>query len=476
MSRNINVDIAVIGAGSGGLSIAAGAVQMGASVLLVEKGKMGGDCLNYGCVPSKALLAAGHTAHEARNGEKFGVLNDEPRIDFAKVHEHVHKVIAAIEPNDSVERFEGLGVKVIQAAAKFISPDEIQAGEFRIIAKRFVVATGSTATVPPIPGIDAVDVLTNETIFDLTERPEHLIIVGGGPIGMEMAQAHRRLGSKVTVLEMFEVLAKDDREAADIVRQQLIAEGVDIHEKVKIERVERDEQGVALVITDSGNNESRIMGTHLLVAAGRKANVDELNLQAANVEYTPKGINVDARLRSSNKRVYAVGDVAGSYQFTHVAGYHAGIAIRNILFKLPAKVKYHAMPWVTFTDPEIAHVGMDEKSAREKQGDAIRVTKWPYHENDRAQAEQATQGFVKVVTGRRGRILGATIVGKNAGELVHSWVLAIDQGLKIGAMANIIAPYPTLGEVNKRVAGSYYTDTLFSERTRKIVRFLMQFS
>ncbi len=475
MSRDINVDIAVIGAGSGGLSVAAGAVQMGASVLLVEKGKMGGDCLNYGCVPSKALLAAGHAAHEARIGEQFGVYNDEPKIDFAKVHQHVHNVIAAIEPNDSVERFEGLGVKVIQAAARFVSPHEIQAGEFRIKAKRFVVATGSSATVPPIPGIEDVRVFTNETIFDLTERPDHLIIIGGGPIGMEMAQAHRRLGSIVTVLEMFEVLAKDDREAADIVRQQLITEGVDIREKIKISKVESAGDGVTVTISENGNV-SLIAGTHLLVAAGRKANVDDLDLAAANVEYSPKGIDVDARLRSTNKRVYAAGDVAGGFQFTHIAGYHAGIVIRNILFKLPAKVKYHAVPWVTFTDPELAHVGQDETSAREKEGDSVKVTKWPYNENDRAQAEQATQGFVKVITGRRGRIRGATIVGKNAGELIQPWVLAIDRGLKIGAMAGIIAPYPTLGEVNKRVAGSYYTDSLFSERTRRIVRFLMKFS
>ena len=475
MPRDTNVDIAVIGAGSGGLSVAAGAVQMGASVLLVEKGKMGGDCLNYGCVPSKALLAAGHAAHEARSGGKFGVFNEEPKIDFTKVHEHVHNVIAAIEPNDSVERFEGLGVKVIQAAAQFVSPNEIQAGEFRIKAKRFVVATGSSATVPPIPGIEEVTVFTNETIFDLTEQPEHLVIIGGGPIGMELAQAHRRLGCKVTVLEMFEVLAKDDREAADIVRQQLIQEGVGIRENIKIERIESDTHGVGVFIID-GENESHISGTHLLVAAGRKANVEELNLTAANVEHSPKGIKVDARLRSTNQRVYAVGDVAGSYQFTHIASYHAGIVIRNILFKLPAKVKYHAVPWVTFTDPEIAHVGADEKSAREKEGDSVKVTKWPYQENDRAQAEQATQGFVKVITGRRGRIRGTTIVGKNAGELIQPWVLAIDRGLKIGAMAGIIAPYPTLGEVNKRVAGSYYTDSLFSERTRRIVRFLMNFS
>lgn len=472
MNTTIKADLAVIGAGSGGLSITAGAAQMGADVVLVEKGEMGGDCLNYGCVPSKSLLAASHAAQTIRSSDRFGVNGHEPEIRFHEVHGHVHDVIASIAPHDSVERFESLGVRVIRAAARFTSPREIKAGGFRVQAKRFVIATGSRAAVPPIPGLADVAIMTNESIFDLDERPEHLVIVGGGPIGIEMAQAHRRLGSKVTVLEGLEILSKDDRDAVAVIRKRIIEEGVDLRERVTIRNVERAGNAIATVIGAADEDPVRIVGTHLLVATGRQPNVADLDLEAAGVRHSRRGIDVDARLRTSNKRIFAIGDVLGEYQFTHVAGYHAGVVIRNALFKLPAKVKYHAVPWVTYSDPELAHVGLGENDARERDGDAVRVLQWSFEDNDRARAERATEGFIKVNVGRRGRILGATIVGRNAGELILPWVLAIDRGLKIGAMANIIAPYPTMGEVSKRVAGSYYTDALFGPRTRRVVRFL----
>jgi pyruvate/2-oxoglutarate dehydrogenase complex dihydrolipoamide dehydrogenase (E3) component len=466
----------VIGAGSGGLSVAAGAVQMGADVVLIEKGKMGGDCLNYGCVPSKSLLAAGHAAQNIRESGRYGVNGHAPDIDFATVNAHVHGVIDAIAPNDSIARFEGLGVHVIQSAARFISPSELEAGTIRIQAKRFVIATGSSPVLPPVPGIDQVTAYTNETIFELSEVPAHLIIIGGGPIGLEMAQAHSRLGSRVTVLEGLTILSKDDPDAVDVVRRQLLGEGVVLHENTKVTAVAPAGNGVDVSI-DSGDDGPRLIsGSHLLVAAGRWANVGELNLEAAGVTYSAKGIDVDARLRTTNKHIFAIGDVAGSYQFTHIAGYHAGIVIRNALFRLPAKVDYKALPWVTYSDPELAQVGMLEKTARERYGDeVVKVLRWPFAENDRAQTERTTDGFIKVVTGRRGKVLGATIVGKHAGELLLPWVLSISQGLKISAMASLIAPYPTLGEVSKRVAGSYYTDSLFSARTRAIVRFLLRF-
>jgi len=474
LSLKIKADVAVVGAGSGGLSVAAGAAQMGAKVVLVEKHKMGGDCLNTGCVPSKALLAAGHAAETVRSSGVFGVNGHEPDVDFAKVHEHVHGVIAGIAPNDSVERFESLGVRVIRGAARFESRNQLKAAGYQIDAKRIVIATGSSAALPPIPGLDEVGVLTNETIFDLDTRPEHLIIIGGGPIGAEMAQAHRRLGSRVTLLETFSFLAKDDREASAVVRRRLVEEGADIREGVRIARVEPRGNGVAVVLDDGNEQELTVEGTHLLVAAGRKPNVDGLDLDAAGVTYTRKGIDVDARLRTSNKRIFAIGDVAGGYQFTHMAAYHAGIVIRNALFRIPAKVRYQAVPWVTYTVPELAHVGMNEQQARDVEGEVVRVLSWPFEDNDRARAEQATEGFIKVVVGRKGRIRGASIVGKSAGELILPWVLAIDRGLKIGAMASIIAPYPTLGEVSKRVAGSYFTETLFGPKTRKLVRFLQR--
>lgn len=471
-SQTISTDICVVGAGSGGLSVAAGAVQMGARVVLVEKGKMGGDCLNTGCVPSKAMLAAGHAAQTMREANQFGIGAVVPEVDWAAVQQHVQGVIAAIAPNDSVARFEGLGVQVIQAAASFVDQHTVQAGNTTIKAKFVVLATGSSPFIPPIPGLSEVPYFTNENIFNHQQPIEHLVVIGGGPIGLEMAQAFRRLGAEVSVLEVSRLMAKDDPELAKIVVENLHAEGINIAEGVSNLRLEKSEHGV-VVVYEKDEQTHRISGSHLLVATGRKANVNGLNLEAAGVEYSPRGIVVDQRLRSSNKHVFAIGDVAGPYQFTHMAAYQAGIIIRNILFKLPAKVDYSAVPWVTYTDPELANVGLSEADAI-AQGKDVRVLRWSFAENDRAQAERRTQGLVKVVVSKKGVILGAGIVGLHAGELVQPWILAVSQKMKIGAMASIIAPYPTLAEVNKRVAGSFYTEKLFSARTKKIVRFLLR--
>ena len=473
MAKALKVDICVIGAGSGGLSVAAGASQMGASTALIERGKMGGDCLNYGCVPSKALLAAGHAAQAVRGGGRFGVRAAAPAIDSGGVYGHVRGTIAAIAPNDSVERFEGLGVTVIQSSARFTGPREIAADGYRITARRIVIATGSSPAVPPVAGLGDVPYLTNETIFDLGQVPAHLIVIGGGPVGIEMAQAHRHLGARVTVVEMFSILASDDPELVDVVRARLAGEGIDLREGVTVARVEKAGNGVAVVIAGNGA-EDRVQGSHVLIAAGRRPNVGGLDLEKAGIAYSPAGIQVDARLRTTNRRVFAIGDVAGGYQFTHMAGYHAGIVLRNALFRLPAKVDTHAVPWVTYTAPELAQVGLTEDRARKQAGD-IRVLRWPFAENDRARAERETDGLVKVITTPRGRILGAGIVGAHAGELIHAWVLAIGQKIKIGAVAGMIAPYPTLGEANKRAAGSFYTPALFGERTKRIVRFLSHF-
>lgn len=472
MSEVRNVDICVIGAGSGGLSVAAGAVQMGASVALFERGKMGGDCLNYGCVPSKALLAAGHAAAHYGHTSQFGVAGGSADVDFAAVNDHVHGVIAGIAPHDSVERFEDLGVEVYQEGARFAGPREV-IGEngTKVRARRFVIAIGSSPAVPPIPGLDAVDYLTNETVFNLRERPEHLIVVGGGPIGLEMSQAHRQLGAKVTVLEAMQIMGPDDRDLVAVVRARLEGEGIAIHEGAKVVSVAAADGGVTVSCEHDGKSFA-VTGSHILVAAGRAPNLSSLNLDEAGIVHDKRGIEVDARLRTTNKRVFAVGDVAGKYQFTHIAGYHAGVVIRNILFRLPAKLNYDAVPWVTYTDPELANVGMTEKDAREAYGDDVRVLTAEFAENDRARTERRTDGFVKAVVGRKGRILGAGIVGPHAGEIIQPWILAISQKMKIGAMAQMIAPYPTLGEINKRAAGTYYTPSLFSDRTRKIVRLL----
>jgi pyruvate/2-oxoglutarate dehydrogenase complex dihydrolipoamide dehydrogenase (E3) component len=473
MTKALDVDICVIGAGAGGLSVAAGAVQMGASVVLVEKGKMGGDCLNYGCIPSKALLAAGHAAEAVRRARRFGVNASAAAIDPAGVYGHVRDTIAAIAPVDSVERFEGLGVKVIQAYGRFSGRRTVTADETRITARRIVVATGSTPFVPPIAGLDGVPYLTNETLFDLDAVPEHLVIIGGGPIGVEMAQAHRHLGARVTVLEMASVLPNDDPELVGPLRRRLIEDGVDLREGVTVTGVEKVDTGVAVAMSRDGA-ESRIEGTHVLVAAGRRPTVEGLDLDKAGIDFDGKGIKVNHRLRTTNRRVYAVGDVTGGHQFTHMASHHAGIVIRNILFRLPSRAEARVVPWVTYTAPELAQVGPTEAEAR-RDGADVRVLCWPFADNDRARTEGDIDGMVKVVVTPRGRIVGAGIVGPRAGELIQTWVLAIAEGVKIGAVAKMIVPYPTLGEASKRAAGSFFTPALFGERTRRMVRFLRRF-
>ncbi len=469
-SETIKADICVIGAGSGGLSVAAAAAAFGRSVVLIERHKMGGDCLNYGCVPSKALLAAGKRAHAMRTAAEFGIAGVEPEIDPRAVNAHVHGVIGAIAPNDSVERFTGLGVRVILAAARFVDKSTVVAGAFRVKARHFVIATGSGPLVPPIPGLDEVPYFTNETIFETQDKLYDLIIVGGGPIGMEMAQAFHRLGSRVTVIEAAKALSKDDPELTKVVIERLRAEGIAIHENTKVESVEGG-LGRVRVNVASGNEKRAIEGTHLLLAVGRKPSTADLGLEAAGVRYDQRGIKVNRGLKTSNRRIFAIGDVAGGLQFTHVANYHAGIVIRRALFRLPAKVDNSVVPWVTFTDPELAHVGLSEEAARKSSG-TINVLRWPYHENDRAQAEHETTGHIKVVTAKNGRILGATIVGAQAGELIGMWALAISQKMKIKALTDWISPYPTLAEINKRVAYRYYATAPSSPLVRRIIGLL----
>ncbi|MFQ5439294.1 MAG: dihydrolipoyl dehydrogenase family protein, partial [Paracoccaceae bacterium] len=390
MAKRIKTDICIIGGGSGGLSLAAGAVQMGARVALIEGSKMGGDCLNYGCVPSKALIAAGKHAAAMTSGAAFGVAPVAPEVDYARAKDHVAEIIAGIAPHDSVERFEGLGVKVIKAYGRFLSPRELQAGDTIIRARRFVIATGSAPFVPPIPGLETVPHETNETIFDLRERPGHLIVIGGGPIGMELAQAHRRLGSEVTVLEGLTALGKDDPELAAITLARIRAEGVTIVEGAMAAEI-RGKAGAIEIETGDG---STYRGTHLLMAVGRKPNIERLDLKKAGVAVGRAGITVDASLKTSNRRIYAIGDVSGGLQFTHMAAYHAGIVIRSALFGLPSKAKTEHIPWATYTDPEIAQVGLNEADARERFGERLEVARFDYGENDRARAERLTTGLI----------------------------------------------------------------------------------
>ena len=472
MSERVSCDLCVIGAGSGGLSVAAAGAQLGAKVVLIEKARLGGDCLWTGCVPSKALIAAARRAHHMRTPKPFGIAPVAPNINTKGVAQHIQSVIEAIEPNDSVERFTGLGVKVVQAAGRFTDRSTVEAGDYTIKARSFVIATGSAPSVPPIPGLATVPYLTNETIFAVTDRIEHLVVVGGGPIGLEIAQAHLRLGARVTVLEAMTALGKDDSELTQPLVEHLRREGLVIGEGVKVDTVAPREGGGIRVTVSSGGDSQVLDASHLLIATGRHPSTDGLGLEQAGIKYDRTGIKVSAGLVTSNNRVFAIGDVTGGPQFTHVANYHAGIVIRRALFRLPAKVDPGVIPRVTFTDPELAHVGLREEDARARFGSRINVLRWPYAENDRAQAEHQTEGFIKIITKRDGRILGASILGAEAGELIHTWSLAVSAGLKIGAMAQYVAPYPTLGEVNRRAATSYFSARIGSPWLKLATRLL----
>jgi pyruvate/2-oxoglutarate dehydrogenase complex dihydrolipoamide dehydrogenase (E3) component len=464
-------DLAVIGAGASGLSVAAGAAQLGARVALIERGRMGGDCLNVGCVPSKALLAAAHMAQSARDAARFGIRLQPPEIDWSSVRAHVQGAIDTIAPTDSEERFRALGVTVLRAEARFAAPDALLVDGNRITARWIVVAAGSRAAIPPIPGLEQAPYLTNATIFGLTERPGHLVILGGGPIGLEMADAFRSLGSQVTVVEAQAIVGKEDPELAAVLCRALTHRGVTFHEGATVTSAG---PGPALTLADG----KRISGSHLLVATGRSPALESLGLEAGNVRAGRTGIATDRGLRSvSNRRVFAVGDIAdpaglGPRAFTHAGSYHAGIVIRRALFRLPARVNYAALPRVTYTSPELAQVGMTEAEAKAA-GSAPSVLRWPLAQNDRAITERATEGLVKLIA-VRGRLVGAGIATPHAGEMIGQFTLAIARRARLSTLASLIVPYPTLAEAGKRAASEFYAPKLFSARTRGLVRFLLR--
>ncbi len=454
--ERIKTDICIIGAGSGGLSVAAGAAQMGARVVLVEEAEMGGDCLNHGCVPSKALLAASARV---------------PRPTYAEAMAHVRASIAAIAPHDSQERFEGLGVRVIRARGAFVGPKTIRAGAFEIDARRFVVATGSRPMIPSIEGLAETPFLTNETLFEQKDQPEHLIVIGAGPIGLELAQAHLRLGCRVTVVEAQKALGREERELAKIVIDRLRRDGLALHENTAVLRV-GGKAGAVWVETEAG----RIEGSHLLVAAGRVPNVGGLGLDAAGIAADPvAGIAVGSDLKTpGNRRVYAIGDVSGRRHFTHLAGYQAGIVVRSAVLGLPARERQDHIPRATFTSPEIAHVGLTEAEARARFGDGIEVVQVGFDKSDRAITAGDTEGAIKVIV-RKGKPVGAGIVGPEAGELIAMWAMAISSGLGMAAISNTVLPYPTKAEINKRAASAYFSPRLFESRMiRRITRFVQR--
>lgn len=468
-------DFCVIGAGSAGLSFAEDAVQMGASVIIIERGKMGGDRLNYGCVPSKSLIAAAKFCNDIKKSMVFGCHPKRVRLSYKQVHDHIHQLIESIAPHHSVERFEKLGVKVINREGRFKDPYIIETERHTIEAKRYIIATGSSPLIPSINGLDSISYYTNETIFDLNTLPERLVVIGGGPIGIEMAQAFHRLGSAATVLEASLVLPNDDHELTAHLLGILRGEGLDIREQVNITRIKKSEHGALIQYKDHLEQEHTIKASHVLVATGRRPNIQDLNLSAAGVEFTEKGIKVDKYLRSTNSRIYAIGDCIGGSQFTHVAGYHAKIVLRNSIFRLRTKLQTTAIPWVTFTDPELAHVGALEAQLLQ---DSIphQVLRLPLKENDRAQIDRKTEGQIKVLVSPKGHILGVTILSTHAGELIFPWVMAIQNKLKLPSIVNTMAPYPTLSEISNSVADGYYKNKLFSPRMKGFVRLLMNWT
>ncbi len=456
--ETLKTDICIIGAGSGGLSVAAGARAFGSSVVLIEKGKMGGDCLNVGCVPSKAFIAAAKKAYAYKGAEGFGIFYNRPEVDFAKIQGHVKNVIAGIAPHDSVERFEGLGVRVIKGEGCFVDEKTVAANGIRIKARRFVIATGSRPTVPAIAGLRGVKYFTNENIFDLKALPSHLIIIGAGSIGIELAQAFNRLGAKVSVIEKFNALARDDKELTAIALENIRSEGVNIYEKIDIENIEQKNDEIIISIV--GDKTQSFKGSHLFVAAGRAPNIAGLGLDKANVKFDEKGIITNQGLRTSNKKIYAIGDVIHGLQFTHVAGYQASLVVKNSVFGLPIKQKRDIIPWVTYCEPEIANVGLSESVAKQQYGNRVRVVRWEFKDNDRARAMQETKGLVKLIITKNGRILGVGIVGASAGELISLFSYAIANKLKTSSLVSFIAPYPTYSEIARRVGVESYKEKL----------------
>ena len=474
-TNELSPDICVIGAGAGGLAAAAAAAAMAVPVVLIEKGRMGGQSLNTGSVPSKALLAAAAHANVLRSGARFGVKSVRTGIDFAAVNTHVRGAIDAIAPQVSAERFAGLGVRVINGAARFKDAATVAVAGTTVRARRFIIATGSAPVIPAIPGLAETQYLTPETVFDLTDCPRHLVIIGAGRTGLELAQAFRRLGSEVTVLEAATPLRREDRECAAVVLEALSEEGIKLRVGIRIGQIRRVPARVQVIIAKADDSvsagEEMIEGSHLLVAAGRRPNIESLDLDAAGIRHEADRIVVDKRLRTTNKNVYAIGDVIGGPRFTHAANHHAGLVVRNALFRHPVAVDPRVIPRVIFTEPELAHVGLDEDQAR-VEAKSIRILRWPYRENDRAITAASTDGHIKVITDRRGDILGATIAGAQAAEDIAAWALAVSQKLNIGALAGLVLPYPSYAELGKRAAITYFMRGLTSARVRRIIGWL----
>jgi len=459
MSReSIKADLCIIGAGAAGLVTAAGAAMLGRKVVLFEAGEMGGDCLNFGCVPSKAILSAAHAAHSVRTAAKLGVkAGGEPQIDFAAVMDHVRASIAAIEPNDSQARFEGLGVRVIREWARFTSADTVESEGFCVKAKRFVIASGTRARIPSIPGLSDIPYLTNESIWQLDTLPAHLFILGAGPIGCELGQAFARLGSKVTIVEAGKALGAFEPEHVDVLRATLAADGVRLIENAGVERFS-GEPGAITAHLAGGES---INASHVLVAAGREPVTDTLGLDAAGIEADARGIVCDDKLRTANRRVYAAGDIAGKGALTHLAGWHGSVILRNLYYGVPTRQSSSPIPGCVYTSPGLAQIGRTESRAREQHGDKVSVTSWPFADNDRAIAEGDTAGSIKLVLGKGGKLLGVHVAGARADDIAALAAVTMARGGTVRDLTSPVLAYPTRGEAIKRAAGKHFEPVVF---------------
>ena len=469
---NQEYDLIIIGGGSAGLTAAAFAVQLGARIALVEKQRLGGDCTWTGCVPSKTLLKAARVAHEMRTANRFGLSSAEPEVDLKSVMAHVRSVVMEVYDDESPEALRADGIDVYLGAARFIDPHTLAAGEAVLTARYVLITTGAHPFIPPIPGLEDVEYLTYETIWDLQVLPRHLLVIGAGPIGSEMSQAFRRLGADVTLIGgQDRLLSRDDPDASRVLAGVFGAEGIDLKLGVPAESVWQDTAGgpaVAGGIHVSAGGE-QVVGDALLVAVGRRPNVDGLDLEAAGVAYSGRGIQVDDHLRTSQRHIYAAGDCTGGYQFTHYAGWQAVMATRNALLPGASKGITDLVPWTTFTDPEVAHVGLTEQQAREEFGDEVMTCEWPMTRVDRARAEAHTAGFIKLVHKKNGTLLGATIVAGRAGEMIHEWIVALDQGLKVGDLSNAIHLYPTYSMASMQAAAAIRVQQMLSGMSGRVV-------
>ena len=461
-------DLVIIGGGSAGLTAASFAVQLGRKVALVERQRIDGDCTWTGCVPSKALLKVAQVAHQMRDAARYGLGSAEPAVKLKAVMAHVRTAVDEVYRSESPETLRADGIEVLVGRARFRDANTLEIGDGgdKLEARLFLIVTGARPFIPPVPGLEEVGYLTYETVWDLEELPERLIVVGGGPIGCELAQAFCRLGSRVTLLEAApRLLLRDDPEAADLVERQLIEEGVGLRLGATMQRVWRNPDGIHV-----GLGDEEVVGDALLLSVGRQPNVAELDLENAGVAYSAKGIQVDRYLHTSRRHIYAAGDCVGGYQFTHYAAWQGFMAVRNAFLPGATRAVLDRVPWTTFTDPEVAHVGYTEEQAREKFGEGVMICRWTMDRVDRAIAEGNTSGFVKLVHRPDGTVLGATIVAPRAGEMIHEWSLAIDRDLKLGDVANSIHVYPTYSTSNMQSAAHIRVEQLLAGTYGRVIR------